>query len=88
MPVLISYSSYDSSSMDIVSVIASFDCSGNVKPIYVRINGENFKIVSAIYKPSTTLQEYKCQIIDNDILKPVTLTYHPRNYIWTLPKLP
>lgn len=71
----------------ILPVIASFDTNGQVKPLYVRIDGEAYKICSAQEKPSfafTTV--FQCQIADHGLLKPLFLTYHHRDRIWLMEK--
>lgn len=74
--------------LTIVPVIASFDTNGNIKPIYVRINNESLKIISAInYSESTfNVVEYSCKVIDGDYIKPLSLTYHAQDRIWTISK--
>ena len=69
-----------------VPVIASFDAAGQIKPIYVSINGEVFKIQSCHCNhnlPNTF--EFKCRVIDNDCLKPLTLTYYRSENAWMIP---
>ena len=85
----VSNTSYDfSNNITIVSVIASFDTDGHVKPLYVRINEESLKIHSSWLKPSfKNLMEFQCKVIDNDCLKPLLLTYHKIENVWTIPKI-
>lgn len=74
--------------IDIVSVIASFDADGHVKPLYVRINEESLKVKSSWLKPSFQgLMEFQCKVIDGDCLKPLLLTYHKTENVWTIPKI-
>lgn len=50
--------------IDIVSVIASFDADGHVKPLYVRINEESLKVKSSWLKPSFQgLMEFQCKAV-------------------------
>lgn len=87
MSGIVSPTPYDCSNLAKVSVIASFDVQGHVKPLYVRINEESLKIHSSWEKPSFRgLMEFQCKVIDNDCLKPLTLTYHNADNIWTIPK--
>lgn len=72
---------------NMVPVIASFDSGGHVKPLYVRINGEAMKVYSSRIKPSFLgTVEFDCQVIDRDTLKPLSLTYHRQDCVWTVPK--
>ena len=88
MPGYVSKTSYDFYNVDIVSVIASFDTDGHVKPLYVRINENSLKVESSWLKPSFrgTL-EFQCKVVDNNCLKPLILTYHQAEYVWTIPKI-
>lgn len=75
------------STIESVSVIASFNTNGHIKPLYVRINSESFKVYSSYSKQSYLgLLEFQCQIIDDDILKNLVLTYNKRENIWTTSK--
>lgn len=79
----------DYPSQQIVSVIASFDTDGHIKPIYVRIGSESYKIQSCWLKPSFYGQQtFYCKVIDNNTLKPLELTYHIMESAWTMPKIP
>lgn len=72
---------------NMVPVIASFDSSGHVKPLYVRVNGASLKIHSSWVKPSyLDTIEFECQVIDGEYLKPLSLTYHRQDCVWTIPK--
>lgn len=71
---------------NIVPVIASFDAEGHVKPLYVRINESSLKVYSSWLKPSFQgVLEFQCNVIDNNCLKPLLLTYHKRENVWTIP---
>ena len=79
--------SYDFYNVTLVPVIASFDSEGHIMPLYVRINGESFKIRSAWLKPSFhSTSIFQCQIEDNGTIKPLILTYHHRENVWTISK--
>lgn len=89
MPAYISHNSYDHSRIEIIPVIASFDSEGHVRPLYVRIAGEALKVHSFWVKPSFSgLIEYSCKVVDGDCLKPLQMTYHQTDCVWTMPKLP
>ena len=86
MNAKVSYTSYDYEPVTIVPVVASFDTSGHVRPMYVRLYGQVYKIDSFWEKSAlSTRTEYICKIIDGDCLKPLTLTYCPREGMWTIP---
>jgi hypothetical protein len=83
----ISYNSYDYHHVILVSVIASFDTEGHTLPLYVRIGDEALKIDSAWLKPTFDgFLEYRCKVIDQGCLKPLVLTYHARENVWTVPE--
>lgn len=83
----VSYTSFDCKPVDTVPVIASFDSEGHITPLYVRINGESYKIASHwIRSTFTNVIEFKCKVIDGDYLKPLLLTYYPHMAVWTIPK--
>ena len=72
---------------NMIPVIASFDSDGHIKPLYVRINGEAFKVHSSWIKPSFQgTIEFECKVIDREYLKPLNLTYHKQDCVWTIPK--
>lgn len=72
---------------NMVPVIASFDSEGHVRPLYVRINEVSLKIYSSYEKPSFHgFMEFQCKVIDNNCLKPLILTYHKRENIWSTPR--
>lgn len=85
MPAHVSNKSYDHIKNDIVSVIASFDSEGHIRPLYVRIGEEALKVRSSWLKPSFPgIFEFNCQVIDGEYIKPLILTYHPRESVWTI----
>lgn len=70
-----------------VPVICSFDCKGNIQPLYIRIDDKAFKIQSSYKKHSvfhTTI--FQCEIVDCDQLKPLILEYRHREHLWLIPK--
>lgn len=83
----VSYTSFDYAPVDIVPVIASFDSEGHISPLYVRINGLSLKIES--FWISSTFQnvvDFKCKVSDNGYLKPLALSFHRQEGMWTVPK--
>lgn len=88
MTAHVSYQSYDHSPITVVPVIASFDTDGHVKPLYVRIDGVSLKVHSSWLKPSfNNTIEFQCQVIDRDCLKPLALTFHKMEGVWTIPEV-
>lgn len=84
---MVSYNSYDYLPHDMVSVIASFDTEGHIRPLYVRIGKDSCKVHSFWLKPSfREVLTFSCQVIDHDRLKPVLLEYHQRENVWIIPK--
>ena len=87
MPARVSKTTYDYTDCMIVPVIASFDRDGHVRPLYVGINGESLKVHSCWMKPDYfNCLDLNCKVIYNDCLKPVVLSYHKEEDIWTIPK--
>lgn len=80
----VSYTSFDHKPSDIVPVIASFDKQGNVRPLYVRLGSESYKVNDAFCQNefSNTIT-FRCHIIDNEYLKPLILIYHRSCNMWS-----
>lgn len=82
-----SFNSHDYMPVDIVPVIASFDSEGHIAPLLVRIEGNAYRIKSFWIKKSfSNTIAFNCQIIDNDCLKPLSLTYMQDESVWTTPR--
>ena len=89
MTQILSQNSHDLLPMQIVPVIASFNDDGQIKPLYVGINGERYKVASYWVRRSFSNQiEFHCKLIDQDLLKPVIITYYENECIWTIPDNP
>lgn len=72
-----------------VSVIATFDSEGHVKPLYVRMGDVSLKVANSWISSSRfDVIEYQCQVEDGEYLKPLTLTYYTRETVWRTPKKP
>lgn len=86
MAAIISHGLHDCTHLKIVSVISSFDCDGNIMPLYVRIGEESLKIYNAYQSESTfNLLHFKCEVMDCDRVKPIKLTYHINDHKWSMP---
>lgn len=83
----VSHNSFIESQMILVPVIASFDTAGVVKPLFVRIGDESYKILHPVQTNSIGLDIFRCKINDHGILKPLQLSYHVRDGFWTIPKI-
>lgn len=81
---------YNESTMTIVPVIASFDSSGNMKPLYLGVHGESYQILScySIKEFNFDFPTFRCRVNDHGIVRDIILKYHPSDQIWTIPKLP
>ena len=87
MPEIHCHGIKDSPHLQVVSVIASFDTDGKVKPLYVRIGRGSYKVHYSWVKPGVSnIYTYQCQIEDGDTLKPLELTYHAKDSLWVMPK--
>lgn len=81
-----SQSSYGIRNDQFIPVIAAFDTSGKIAPLYIRINNESFKILS--YHQLDTMPyeplAFRCRVEDHNMIRIVTLRYRPRDCIWSL----
>ena len=78
------YNSYDTSNSKLVPVIASYDSLGNIAPLYVRVNGNAYKILAYYQTPALKLPTFNCKIEYYGYCKDIVLTYHPVEFVWTL----
>lgn len=70
-----------------VPVIASFDSTGRVLPLYVRLNNESFKILSCKKRPAKEAwldPDYECRIDSHGYMRYIYLTYDSRESVWSL----
>lgn len=87
MSQILSQNSHDYLQMQTVPVIASFNDEGQIKPLYVGINGERYKVQSYWVRRSFSNQiEFQCKLVDQNIVKPVIITYYLNECIWTIPE--
>lgn len=80
--------SYCGDPVEVVPVIASYDTEGRVKPLYVRISDNEYKIESCWIKPSIAGNnlDFNCSLSRDNRIYKVVLTYHIRETTWTIPK--
>jgi len=71
---------------NIVSVIASFDTDGKMRPLYVRIGEEAYKINSSHAKNDkfAMIVEYDCTIREGEMARHLNLCYHNHDKIWSI----
>lgn len=67
----------------VVPVLASFDSAGNIRPVYVRINKEAYKILSCNMREFGPLLVFNCTVNNHNMQKELILTYHPYEKCWT-----
>ena len=85
MAASFSSSIFDTPNIIIVPVIASFSSGGEVKPLYVRLNGISYKIYSSSpMHAARSKLKYRCEIVDNNIVKFIELTYHLYECAWSI----
>lgn len=86
MSQILSNNSHDYLKLQIVPVIAAFNDEGKIKPLYVAINGERYKIESFWIQRSFMNQiEFHCKLQSTQLRLPITITYYPNESIWTIP---
>ena len=86
MSAIISDGLHNCPHLKIVPVISSFDCSGHIVPLYVRICGQALKIHNAYQFESTyNILRFRCEVIDHGRIKPIKLTYHVSYHKWSMP---
>lgn len=76
--------SYNSNAMNIVPVIASFDTSGTIRPLYVRIHEKSLKILSCWHQTEYSFEKYHCTVELDGYTKDIVLIYHPSHSFWTI----
>ncbi len=83
---IVSLNSHDYEPVTIIPVIASFNDEGQIKPLYVGIDGERYKVASYWVRRSFSNQiEFSCKLIVHDSLRPLIITYFMNECIWTIP---
>lgn len=80
--------SYCGDPVEVVPVIASYDTDGRVKPLYVRISENEYKVENCWIKPSIAGNslDFNCSLLRDNRVYKVVLTYHIRETTWTIPK--
>lgn len=86
MSGIVSHGIHDYTHIKIVSIISSFDYFGHIIPLYVRLNGESLKVYNAYeFGSNHRILHFNCDIMDNDRVKPLKLSYHLGDLVWNTP---
>ena len=73
--------------LQVVPVISSFDCDGNIFPLYVRIDGQSLKVYNARRVDSTIqIIHFNCEVMNYDRVKSIKLSYHIGDLVWSTPR--
>lgn len=71
-----------------VSVICSFDTTGKVMPIFIRLGSNPYKIercIEAARAPyERKLSLYHCSVIDGNVRKDLDLYFDKDKYVWQI----
>lgn len=75
----------DCSHLRVVPVISSFDREGHITPLYVRLDGEPFKIYNAyISDNNTKILTFKCEIMVGESVRTIKLSYFVHDLVWCM----
>ncbi len=86
MTQIVSLNSHDYMPVDIIPVIASFNEEGQIKPLYVGIDGERYKVESYWVRRCFSNQiEFSCKLLLGETLQTLIITYYMNECIWTIP---
>ena len=70
----------------VIPVIASFNEDGQIKPLYVGIDGNRYKVESYWVRRSFANQiEFNCKLLLEESLQTLIITYYMNECIWTIP---
>lgn len=68
-----------------VPVIASFSNDGRLKPLYIEVNGESYRIIKVVENWNTSqVITYKCQIENYGKIQDINLLYSRQDLTWKL----
>lgn len=68
--------------MTAIPVIASFSADGQIKPLYVRINGADLKVLQfTMYNPYN-IPTFNCIVDDSDVEKHIKISYNLSQHTW------
>lgn len=69
-----------------IQAVISFSTDGQMKPIYLCIDGITLKVASSKQFIEFGSPVFVCQVIDDDTLKEVKVHYHKTENVWTIPR--
>ncbi len=68
-----------------VPVIATFSNGGNIKPLFVQIKGERYKIMSSWSREyGRDIITFMCTVVCYSVQREICLTYHKQETCWTM----
>ena len=77
----------DMGSIELVSVITSFDTEGHIRPLYIRIGEDCLKVHSSWERHFfNDRRVFQCKVIDNNCLKPLVITFYEHEATWAIDK--
>ena len=80
--------SYAGDPIELVPVIAAYDTEGRVKPLYVRIKKEQYKVENYWMKSNNfgNNMDFNVTLSRENMTYKLILTYHLRETAWSIPK--
>ena len=86
MTKIINQKKIDNLPIIFIPVIASFNEDGQIKPLYVGIDGKRYKVESYWVRRSFSNQiEFSCKLLCGETLLTIIITYYMNECIWTVP---
>lgn len=76
--------SFENNSMKAIPVIASFNTTGTIKPLYIRIHERTLKITSCWFQEEFLIVKYHCTVQFEGFTRNIVLLYHPSHSFWTV----
>ena len=80
--------SYGCDPIELVPVIAAYDTEGRVKPLYVRIKDEKYKVENYWVKSTNFANniDFNVTLSKDNMTYKLILRYHLRETAWSIPK--
>lgn len=80
--------SYGGDPIELVPVIAAYDTEGRIKPLYVRIKEEKYKVENYWVKSTNFSNniDFNVTLSKDGMTYKLILTYHLRETAWSIPK--
>lgn len=78
---------YAGDPIELVPVIATYDTEGHLKPLFVKINGEDYKVENSWpkYQFGNNI-DFNCTLSKGNKTYKIILTYYIRETAWSIPK--